>query len=153
MRYFHASRPCGVVGVSFGLTGRSRGVPGLRMRAFEWIPACEMDETVSNISVIQPPHSRLWWLVLLLPAVPTLLYCCCRRRRCWLCRCRLLPEALARRSVEPEGPVVCFVVVLHPRVRRRCQVERLGLRPIEEKVACNRSPLIWRLCGGLFCVS
>ena len=35
------------------------------------------------------------------------LYCCCRRRHCRLCRCRLLPEALARRSVEPEGPVLC----------------------------------------------
>ena len=31
------------------------------------------------------------------------LYCCCRRRHCRLCRCRLLPEALARRSVEPEA--------------------------------------------------
>ena len=73
MRYFHASRPCGAAGVSFGLTGRSRGVLGLRIRAFGWLPASKLDETVSNISLIQPPHSRLWWLVLLLPAVPTLL--------------------------------------------------------------------------------
>ena len=73
MRYFHASRPCGAAGVSFGLTGRSRGVLGLRIRAFGWLPASKLGETVSNISLIQPPHSRLWWLVLLLPAVPTLL--------------------------------------------------------------------------------
>jgi hypothetical protein len=73
MHNFHTSRPCGVAGVSFGLTGRSRGVLGLRIRAFEWLPASKLDETVSNISLIQPPHSRLWWLVLLLPAVPTLL--------------------------------------------------------------------------------
>ena len=77
------------------------------------------------------------------------LYCCRRRRHCRLCRCRLLPDALPRRSVEPEGPVSCFVVVLRPRVRRRRRVERLGLRPIGEKVARNRRPLIWRLCGGL----
>ena len=73
MRYFHASRPCGAAGVSFGLTGRSRGVLGLRIRAFGWLPASKLGETVSNISLIQPPNSRLWWLVLLLPAVPTLL--------------------------------------------------------------------------------
>ena len=73
MRNFHASKPCGAAWVSFGLTGRSRGVPGLRIRAFGWLPASKLDETVSNISLIQPPHSRLWWLVLLLPAVPTLL--------------------------------------------------------------------------------
>ena len=79
------------------------------------------------------------------------LYCCRRRRHCRLCRCRLLPDALPRRSVEPEGPffVSCCVVVLRPRVRRRRRVERLGLRPIGEKVARNR---IWWLCGGL-CVS
>jgi len=99
MRYFHASRPCGAAGVSFGLTGRSRGVLGLRIRAFGWLPASKLGETVSNISLIQPPNSRLWWLCRL--------YCCCRRRHCRLCRCRLLPEALARRSVEPEGPVLC----------------------------------------------
>jgi hypothetical protein len=73
MRNFHASKPCGVAGVSFGLTGRSRGVLGLRIRAFGWLPASKLGETVSNISLIQPPNSRLWWLVLLLPAVPTLL--------------------------------------------------------------------------------